>query len=161
MSRLALFFVAVLCALAPARAAAQTGTYVPPRTSDGHPDLQGVWQVLNTAAWDIHHSEALHVVERYTRTGADHIAYEVTIEDPQVFTRSWKMSMTLYRRQEPAMELLEYECFAYKEAQRGRDLRNVGSRVPRGERTSVAGHRSHQPPSTVCRDNTAQVILKE
>ncbi len=24
------------------------------------------------------------------------------------------MSMTLYRRQEPQMELLEYECFAYK-----------------------------------------------
>ena len=25
----------------------------PPRTPDGHPDLQGIWQVLNTAAWDI------------------------------------------------------------------------------------------------------------
>ena len=25
----------------------------PPRTSDGQPNLQGIWQVLNTAAWDI------------------------------------------------------------------------------------------------------------
>jgi hypothetical protein len=33
------------------------------------------------------HSDALHVVERYTRTGPDHIAYEVTIDDPKVFTR--------------------------------------------------------------------------
>src|SRR5712691_5089718 len=39
------------------------------------------------------HSDALHVVERYTRTGPDHIAYEVTIEDPKVFTRPWKMNM--------------------------------------------------------------------
>ena len=60
------------------------------------------------------HSDALHVVERYTPAGADHINYEVTIEDPKVFTRPWKMSMPLYRRQEKNMALLEYECYAYK-----------------------------------------------
>ena len=27
--------------------------WAPPRTSDGHPDLQGIWQALNTAAWDL------------------------------------------------------------------------------------------------------------
>lgn len=59
------------------------------------------------------HSDALHLVERYTRTGPDHMLYEVTIEDPKVFTRPWKMSMSLYRRQEPRMQLLEYECYAY------------------------------------------------
>ena len=220
-----------------------TVTYTPPRTADGHPDLQGVWQVLNTAAWDLEahnasrgvpagygvveggaipyqpwalakkqenlanrgtlgpetkcfvpgvpritympypfqivqqrdtililyeyvgavrslhmngnphpegpiewfmgdsrarwegitlvvdvvhftdqtwldragnfHSEALHVVERYTPTGPDHMLYEVTIEDPKVFTRPWKMSMPLYRRQERNHGLLEYECMAY------------------------------------------------
>ena len=37
------------------------------------------------------HSDALHVVERFTPTGPDHIAYDVTIEDPKVFTRPWKM----------------------------------------------------------------------
>jgi len=58
------------------------------------------------------HSDALHVVERYTRTGPDHMQYEVTIDDPKVFTRPWKMSMALYRRQEPRMQLLEYECYA-------------------------------------------------
>jgi hypothetical protein len=57
------------------------------------------------------HSDALHVVERYTRTGLDHIQYEVTIDDPKVFTRSWKMSMPLYRRQEPRVQLLEYACY--------------------------------------------------
>ena len=59
------------------------------------------------------HSDALHVVERYTPTGPDHMNYEVTIEDPKVFTRPWKMSMPLYRRQEKNMSLLEYECYAY------------------------------------------------
>ena len=39
--------------------------------------------------------------------------YEVTIEDPKVFTRPWKMSMPLYRRVEADAEMLEYECYAY------------------------------------------------
>ena len=59
------------------------------------------------------HSEALHVVERYTPTGPDHMLYEVTIEDPKVFTRPWKMTMPIYRRQETNAQLLEYECYAY------------------------------------------------
>jgi hypothetical protein len=62
------------------------------------------------------HSNALHVVERYTRTGPDHMLYEATIEDPKVFTRPWKMSMPLYRRQEKNVQLLEYECQAMIEA---------------------------------------------
>jgi len=230
------------CAFAATDAAAQGATYRAPRTSDGKPDLQGVWQVLNTAAWDIQdhgaqlgipagrgvvdgnelpyqpaalakkkenfakratldpetkcflagvprstympfpfqiiqyegfvviayeyvhatrlirtdgsphadapdfwngdsrghwegdtlvvdvthfndetwfdragnfHSDALHVVERYTRTGPDHLSYEATIEDPKVFTRPWKMSMPIYRRQEKDISLLEYECYSY------------------------------------------------
>ena len=244
-SMIALTALVVMLALAPMPVAGQTSTttYTPPRTRDGHPDLQGVWQVLNTAAWDLEdhaaslgvpagqgvveggaipyqplalakkkenfekratldpetrcylpgvpritympypfqiiqradrvtimyeyvrairniymngnphprgpiewymgdsrgrwegntlvadvvhftdstwfdragnfHSEALHVVERYTPTGPDHLLYEVTIEDPKVFTRPWKMSMPLYRRQEKNIEVLEYECGAY------------------------------------------------
>ena len=59
------------------------------------------------------HSDELHVVERYTPTGPDHMLYEVTIEDPKTFTRPWKMSMPLYRRQGQEAELLEYQCAAY------------------------------------------------
>ena len=54
------------------------------------------------------HSDALHLVERYTMTGPDHINYEVTVEDPKVFTRPRKMSMLLYRRKEPNVRLLDY-----------------------------------------------------
>src|SRR6266436_4740834 len=39
------------------------------------------------------HSDALHVVERYTFLNPDALTYEVTIEDPKVFSRPWKMSM--------------------------------------------------------------------
>jgi len=58
------------------------------------------------------HSSALHVIERYTRTGLNHMRYEATIDDPKIFTRPWKMSMLLYRRQE-STPLLEFECYAY------------------------------------------------
>ena len=72
---------------------------------------------LNDQTWfdmsGTFHSDALHIVERYTRTSADTINYEATIEDPKVFTRSWKMSMPLYRRTEKNLQILEYDCYAF------------------------------------------------
>ena len=56
------------------------------------------------------HSEALHVVERYTPTTPYHIDYEVTLEDPNVFTRPWTMRMTLYRRMDEGLQILDYDC---------------------------------------------------
>ena len=62
-----------------------------------------------------HHSDKLHVVERYTRTGPDHISYEATIEDPNVFTKPWKISMPLYRRVERNAQLMEFKCVEFVE----------------------------------------------
>jgi hypothetical protein len=57
------------------------------------------------------HSDALHVVERYTPTGGGQVLrYEATIEDPKVFTRPWKISLPIYRRAEPNAQLLDYDC---------------------------------------------------
>ena len=56
------------------------------------------------------HSEQLRVVERFTPDGPDHIRYHVTLEDPKVFTRPWEIESVLYRRKEPRVRLLEYEC---------------------------------------------------
>jgi hypothetical protein len=56
------------------------------------------------------HSDALHVTERYTPMSRDAIRYEATIEDPQVFTRPWKISMPLYRRLEPNAQLTDFRC---------------------------------------------------
>jgi hypothetical protein len=58
-----------------------------------------------------YHSDALHVVERLTLVDADTIQYEATLEDPNVYTRPWKISMPLYRAKKAERpELLEYEC---------------------------------------------------
>ena len=74
---------------------------------------------FNDASWfdraGNFHSEALHVVERYTRTGPDHLSYEATIEDPKVFTRPWKIRMPLYRRAEANAQLFEYKCVEFVE----------------------------------------------
>jgi hypothetical protein len=56
------------------------------------------------------HSDALHVVERYTPIGRDAFRYEATIEDPKVFTRPWKISMPIYRRLEANAQLMEFRC---------------------------------------------------
>jgi hypothetical protein len=61
------------------------------------------------------HSDALHVVERYTPVSPYHLMYEVTIDDPKVFTRPWKMSMPLYRRFEKDKQVLEYKCVEFVE----------------------------------------------
>ena len=61
------------------------------------------------------HSDALRVVERYTPLSRWHLQYEATIEDPNVFTRPWTISMPLYRRLETGMQLLEYKCVEFVE----------------------------------------------
>jgi hypothetical protein len=54
------------------------------------------------------HSEDLHVTERYTRSRYDMIHYDVTMEDPKVFTKPWVRRSALYLR--PGERLREYEC---------------------------------------------------
>jgi len=61
------------------------------------------------------HSDALHVVERYTPLSPDALTYQVTIEDPKVFSRPWKMSMPLYRRLDTNAQLLEFKCAEFAE----------------------------------------------
>ena len=61
------------------------------------------------------HSEQMRVTERWTRTGPDHIYYEATIDDPEVFTRPWTMRFTLYRRIEDNAEINEFRCVEFAE----------------------------------------------
>jgi hypothetical protein len=64
------------------------------------------------------HSDALHVVERFTMVDADTIRYEATIDDPKVFTRPWTVTVPLARQKETP-RLLEYQCRAEMEEARG------------------------------------------
>jgi hypothetical protein len=54
------------------------------------------------------HSEALHVTERYRRVDRDRIDYEVTMDDPKVFTKPWTLTSTLMLRE--GTRLQEYVC---------------------------------------------------
>lgn len=53
-------------------------------------------------------SEALHIVERYTMTDDQTIAFEMTVEDPAVYTRPWTVSMPLTR--DATYQMFESAC---------------------------------------------------
>lgn len=53
------------------------------------------------------HSDALHVVERWTMVSPDRIEYEVALEDPKVFMRPWKMAFPINRNKEKGYEIWE------------------------------------------------------
>ena len=62
-----------------------------------------------------HHSVNMHVEERYTALSENHIMYEATITDPEVYTRPWTVRLPLYRRIDDNMQLLEYKCVEFAE----------------------------------------------
>lgn len=74
---------------------------------------------LNDRSWldrtGTHHSESMTVTERYMMTGPDHIRYQATITDPEVFEAPWTIEMVLYRRMEQDFEMLEFKCVEFVE----------------------------------------------
>jgi len=74
-----------------------------------------------------YHSDALHVVERYTPRSPDTMMYEATIEDPKVFSRPWKISMPLYRHVEKNAQLMEFKCVEFAEEVLYGHLRKPGT----------------------------------
>ena len=52
-------------------------------------------------------SEALHVIERFTRIDADTLDYEFTVTDPNTWVRPWSGSLPLSRTEGP---MFEYAC---------------------------------------------------
>lgn len=72
-------------------------------------------------------SSNLRVVERFTPVGPSHIRYEATLEDPNVYSEPWTISMPLYRRIEPNMRLLEFKCVPFAEELMYGHLRKPGT----------------------------------
>jgi hypothetical protein len=60
-------------------------------------------------------SDALHVVERYSLVDPNTMNYEATIEDPQTFSKPWKINVILYKHREKDARLLEYKCVEFTE----------------------------------------------
>ena len=55
-----------------------------------------------------HHSQALHLVERFTRVSQEQIDYRVLVNDPETWTRPFTMAFPLTTHQ--GYQLLPYEC---------------------------------------------------
>ena len=69
------------------------------------------WIATNAAAGRMRgvlQTDALHVVERFTRVSAATIHYEVTIDDPKMYTRPWKVAIPLERDDD--YRIFEYAC---------------------------------------------------
>ncbi len=62
----------------------------------------------------MYESAAMHLEERFTRTGENAIRYEALIEDPGVYLKPWKMSFQLDR--DEAYRMFEYACHEGNEA---------------------------------------------
>jgi len=54
------------------------------------------------------HTEALHLVERFTRTDMNTMKYEVTVDDPRTYSRPWTGGWTLQWMAD--QEIQEYFC---------------------------------------------------
>ena len=52
-------------------------------------------------------SENLRLVERFTRTAADTLTYEITLNDPATWTKPWTVVIRLKRSLD---RLFEYAC---------------------------------------------------
>ena len=53
-------------------------------------------------------SNAMHVVERFTRVDAETLQYDATIEGPGVYGHSWTVSMPLLK--DDGYQMYEYAC---------------------------------------------------
>jgi hypothetical protein len=79
-------------------------------------DSRGHWEgqtlVIDTTNFseksDFHGSRAtLHLIERFTRTDANSMKYEFTVDDPHTFSRSWTASLPMRQTHDL---MFEYAC---------------------------------------------------
>jgi hypothetical protein len=75
-------------------------------------NFNGKGQISTSAAGGrmrgIPQSDAAHIIERFTRMDADTILYEVSIDDPKIYTRPWKLEIPLTH--DPDYVIYEYAC---------------------------------------------------
>ncbi len=77
-------------------------------------------------------AENLHLVERFTRTGADLIDYRFTVDDPTTWTESWTAHIPLNQNDRP---LYEYACHEGNDGMTG--LLEVNRHVEQAERAGA------------------------
>jgi hypothetical protein len=92
------------------------GPHVSPAIQAWFGDSRGHWEgdtlVIDTTnykprAFMSTSTDKLHVTERFTRSDAETLKYEITIDDPGTWTKPWSLMIPLRRSAEP---VFEYAC---------------------------------------------------
>jgi hypothetical protein len=97
--------------------------------------------------------ENLHLVERWTRTGPQTLAYEVTIEDPTVWTRPWTLKEEYTKQSDEDNKLYtEPRCIEGNQGLPG---------LLHGRRTEDAAFAAGRGPDPAATDNTANFASTE
>ena len=91
------------------------------RNSNGKPRLDMVGNF---------YGPGVHFVERFTRVGPDAFDYEVTVEDPAVYTRPWKLAARFIRAYANDYEFLEDACHEGEQSADKMLLRGGGDPAP-------------------------------
>ena len=96
---------------------------------------------LNDLTWfdshGTHHSDALHVVERWTIVDAKTINYEATMDDPKVFTRPWKIAFPMRRAR--GEEMYEEACLEGNDPTvEGTSSKRAALSRPKGSRAATS-----------------------
>jgi hypothetical protein len=86
------------------------GPHLPPAVQQWFGDSRGHWEgdtlVVDTMNYKPRSfmsvsSEQLHVIERFSRSAADTLQYEITINDPGTWTQPWSLMMPFERSPAP------------------------------------------------------------
>ncbi len=62
-----------------------------------------------------HHGSTTKVTERWTRTSDYTMRYEATIEDPETYTKPWKIAFNLYKKVGEDAQLQQFKCVEFVE----------------------------------------------
>ena len=92
-----------------------------------------------TAIGGARHSAAARITERFTRVDSEMVDYEVTINDPDTFTRPWTFRWTI--TSQPNYQIYEYSCHEGNNA-----MRNALSAERAYEREAVENAKKGLPP---------------
>ena len=55
-------------------------------------------------------SPSMHLVERFTRVNDEMVTYEVTVENPDTWTRPWTAEIPLMQLDDQVPQMYEYAC---------------------------------------------------
>ena len=97
--------------------------------------------------------ENLHLVERWTRTGPTTLAYEVTIEDPTVWTRPWTVKQEFTKAERRGEQNL------LRAALHRRKLRPPG--LLHGRRMEEHAFAEGRGPDPAAQDGTGALVATE